>query len=170
MFQSTFPQGERRGSFEVAKKLNAVSIHVPARGTTRWHGKTLLQGISFNPRSRKGNDFKIPNGDPAVVPFQSTFPQGERPVEGGFKVVKYEVSIHVPARGTTEILSLDFMTWKFQSTFPQGERRYDRRELCESRRSFNPRSRKGNDKRCRSTVLPWWSFNPRSRKGNDISH
>ena len=101
---------------------SAVSIHVPARGTTlnvsrpsfsssvfqstfpRGERRILIGGLvwiySFNPRSREGNDIPVTEA-PA---YQS-------------------VSIHVPARGTTEPFSdnkKDRM--QFQSTFPRGER------------------------------------------------
>ena len=78
-FQSTFPQGERLICCTVCRPPSAVSIHVPTRGTTVGYGK-------FWQRKR--------------------------------------VSIHVPTRGTTltpeEIREL---AERFQSTFPQGERR-----------------------------------------------
>ena len=56
----------------------AVSIHVPARGTTVPVYKYEIYADGFNPRSREGND--------------------------GWGKIEYMlsgVSIHVPARGTT---------------------------------------------------------------------
>ena len=76
-FQSTFPQGERPDRPAFLLLLLRVSIHVPARGTTymskqfrpgdkfqstfpqgerQRSEKTIYRTISFNPRSRKGND------------------------------------------------------------------------------------------------------------------
>ena len=76
-----------------------VSIHVPARGTTRRCTKNSVKCSCFNPRSREGND----QFDTGLYMFQ-------------------EVSIHVPARGTTDQLNSAFESVKFQSTFPRGER------------------------------------------------
>ena len=121
-----------------------VSIHVPARGTTldyknpdaytSWFQSTFPQGerplpssclqrvlFSFNPRSRKGNDA-------AETLIESIL----------------NVSIHVPARGTTKHFAETVNPGGFQSTFPQGERpNYQEEALIDY--GFNPRSRKGND-------------------------
>ena len=123
MFQSTFPQGERLAC-----------------------SADCINSDSFNPRSRKGNDFVCAPDCPG-----------------------FHVSIHVPARGTTlqpgRTASLhtgfnprsrkgndDYrdvpINWigKFQSTFPQGERPSFTSSIA-ARKRFNPRSRKGNDER-----------------------
>ena len=54
-FQSTFPRGERRLSYEATSRDMSISIHVPSWGTT--------------------GDFARTSGSWA---FQSTFPRGER--------------------------------------------------------------------------------------------
>ena len=99
----------------------------------------------FNPRSRTGNDLEQRVADLENNQFQSTFPHGERRCAGATKRRKkcfnprsrtgndgnvkagdlggYIVSIHVPARGTTELLTL----------------------MCPGCQCFNPRSRTGND-------------------------
>ena len=79
-----------------------VSIHVPARGTTADGMNSMADDTTgFNPRSRKGNDLHNCAGRKYLSRFQSTFPQGERHNDW-FRDVNYdEVSIHVPARGTT---------------------------------------------------------------------
>ena len=56
-FQSTFPRGERRDSVTCHPLNIAISIHVPAWGTTQ-----KLSGVEFD-----------------YTKFQSTFPRGERP-------------------------------------------------------------------------------------------
>ena len=56
MFQSTFPQGERR--------LENILLIAVFKG--------------FNPRSRKGNDLGGVHDGGEKNGFQSTFPQGER--------------------------------------------------------------------------------------------
>ena len=143
--------------------LRSVSIHVPARGTTR----------------RKVRVY--------VRLFQSTFPQGERlycayhfiqvvsihvpargttlaqicpatqvsihvPARGTTPFAPClgrKVSIHVPARGTTVCRPCNKRRSRFQSTFPQGER--PQRTPLSGVKGFNPRSRKGND----VTLMQW---------------
>ena len=101
-FQSTFPHGERRSLYV----YRAV-----------WS--------CFNPRSRTGNDTCICLSCITISWFQSTFPHGERrltALRGEFPV---GVSIHVPARGTTnQYIYSPKSVSRFQSTFPHGERRY----------------------------------------------
>ena len=57
---------------------------------------------------------------------------------------------------------------RFQSTFPHGERRISFNSSGFSIRSFNPRSRTGNDSIDTNVALLSSSFNPRSRTGNDL--
>ena len=100
----------------------AVSIHVPARGTTK--SSRLFVSLYL---------------------FQSTFPRGERRGSGEVSKEDIRVSIHVPARGTTGSYRIDSVDelvsihvpargttqdalvqahiLQFQSTFPRGERR-----------------------------------------------
>ncbi len=99
MFQSTFPQGERRF-------FSLFSIISP----------------SFNPRSRKGNDFERIRKQKRKrvsihVPARGTTTVPEDAPD------LCRVSIHVPARGTTVSLPKYFI----------------------NKLGFNPRSRKGND-------------------------
>ena len=145
---------------------SAVSIHVPAKGTTLFPTVFACQNLCFNPRSREGND---------VWCFQIFF----------FP----EVSIHVPAKGTT------MRSWRTRSEKkgfnPRSREGNDIAAAMLPRhdQSFNPRSREGNDFRVRVVaVLPevfqstfprrerpratckqsWIAcFNPRSREGND---
>ena len=57
LFQSTFPHGERRWRADCSVQIFQVSIHVPARGTTVLRMSTNFSTfLSFNPRSRTGND------------------------------------------------------------------------------------------------------------------
>ena len=123
MFQSTFPQGERR--------LAELNQQV-------WVG-------CFNPRSRKGNDSrKMADAENAGL-FQSTFPQGERhthPLKDTGMILFQSTF----PQGERPWLQGEFfwITCTFQSTFPQGERLLGL-HAREHMFSFNPRSRKGND-------------------------
>ena len=124
--------------------------------------------MSFNPRSRTGNDTAQGQWANNILTFQSTFPHGERPIRiekidetTGFQSTfphgerrrveegsghNGTVSIHVPARGTTK------KSYK-------GD--YDKLR-------FNPRSRTGNDHGLIALIKPVkLCFNPRSRTGND---
>ena len=106
MFQSTFPQGERRAGSEGCREIQAVSIHVPARGTTQgWRIHDLYKRFqSTFPQGERQDEKKkeITNEE-----FQSTFPQGERLDMSLFGFDFSEVSIHVPARGTTRSCLLE---------------------------------------------------------------
>ena len=99
--------------------------------------------------------------------FQSTFPHGERrsvriletapctisihvPARGttqqrGGQNMTTFISIHVPARGTTILINDTHEIILFQSTFPHGERLPFRQDQI-SQTDFNPRSRTGNDR------------------------
>ena len=123
VFQSTFPQGERPSRARYDQWESDVSIHVPARGTTRKGAGAMRRKRSFNPRSRKGNDMgwmetvlrrkrfnpRSRKGNDDFLrftklkasTFQSTFPQGERLRFLHINKKEVHVSIHVPARGTT---------------------------------------------------------------------
>ena len=173
-FQSTFPQGERQANWRSTIICSKVSIHVPARGTTKTVEEKSDGTPGFNPRSRKGNDTA---GTP---PRQIQCRFNPRSRKGNDFIVEryscyFHVSIHVPARGTTFLHQKRMYIYNaFQSTFPQGER-HPRSFFCPScsavsihvpargttphrslhpgtSRCFNPRSRKGNDKVCDDLV------------------
>ena len=77
-----------------------VSIHVPARGTTleNWKSKTrhLFQSTFPQGERRLSGSVIL-----RLLWFQSTFPQGERRSQRYIDYSIVDVSIHVPARGTT---------------------------------------------------------------------
>ena len=143
-FQSTFPHGERLYLPPDYNNDIVVSIHVPARGTTRCYqhqGGTLTPFQSTFPH---GERHPYKSNIDLFEEFQSTFPHGERHcIRGadnagitGFNprsrtgndayrrstLIRSEVSIHVPARGTTAMSNLAKAKERFQSTFPHGER------------------------------------------------
>ena len=78
MFQSTFPQGERR-------ELRADKADI----------------AGFNPRSRKGNDESEFDGLFVVSQVSIHVPARGTTFLCDFKLLMFHVSIHVPARGTT---------------------------------------------------------------------
>ena len=80
-----------------------------------------------------------------------------------------DISIHVPAWGTTKSAHADLVNNKFQSTFPRGERPF--LPLLQLQlHNFNPRSRVGNDRERKAPCKVSGNFNPRSRVGNDLRH
>ena len=103
----------------------------------------VVTDIYFNPRSRVGNDTECP-----------------------FSEFWEDISIHVPAWGTTLPSPLYVTYLKFQSTFPRGER-LGARKFGTYFLDFNPRSRVGNDCVLARVCAVNADFNPRSRVGND---
>ena len=57
----------------------------------------------------------------------------------------------------------------FQSTRPQGARQGQVRHVEHERERFNPRARKGRDKKTDQMIDDYKSFNPRARKGRDFN-
>ena len=99
--------------------------------------------------------------------FQSTFPRGERRWLASCGSDRILVSIHVPARGTTECIEQTRSVTVVSIHVPaRGTtvffQRYIFFRLC-----FNPRSREGNDVTLSTKSRNPSSFNPRSREGND---
>ena len=83
-----------------SNRKEKVSIHVPARGTTGRDRGRASSDCGFNPRSRTGNDSERSGRREGRRVFQSTFPHGER----------------------LDFGSVDPPCILFQSTFPHGER------------------------------------------------
>ena len=144
-FQSTFPRGERPVLL-VSSPYHSYCFNPRSReGNDSLHKKYISFGYRFNPRSREGNDLCCPSPLAIVVCFnprsregndgdgksvfhifflfQSTFPRGERHQPVGRPQRARAVSIHVPARGTTNAFNAEQTEKTFQSTFPRGERR-----------------------------------------------
>ena len=158
-------------------------------GNDRFLSECDHTGYRFNPRSRTGNDMHRRNLKKNWQSFQSTFPHGERRIIADIGSAFLDVSIHVPARGTTTLPTglpaysecfnprsrtgndLHFLTLfsqhgLFQSTFPHGERHRQLHPYPLLPR-FNPRSRTGNDQIRSYAQETCQRFNPRSRTGND---
>ena len=101
--------------------------------------------VRFNPRSREGNDLRPRRRRWSLAQFQSTFPRGERRYLSGIWTCLQWVSIHVPARGTTQtyhkIKELDIVSIHV----PARGTTISIRDLDLLTVGFNPRSREGND-------------------------
>ena len=167
IFQSTFPRGERlrRDLAFLPPKLFQSTF---PRGERQNSGHFLLLVRNFNPRSRVGND----------------------DIGAAFEAIE-NISIHVPAWGTTDLLADDIRYCLFQSTFPRGERhilinslfrpvrfqstfprgerqtlsRYTLPVFKQFQSTFPRGERQTLVFRCQSSTE---YFNPRSRVGNDV--
>ena len=79
--------------------------------------------------------------------FQSTFPHGERRLEGNIRNgERYLVSIHVPARGTTESIKHVNEYGNVSIHVPARGTTGGYGQPARHGGSFNPRSRTGNDR------------------------
>ena len=103
--------------------IKSISIHAPTRGATRQlhcrrrhfpdfnprshKGSDVRQLLNnrvivyFNPRSHKGSDTLHCTACLCCLIFQSTLPQGERPVANALFFL-LSISIHAPTRGATQ--------------------------------------------------------------------
>ena len=102
----------------------AISIHVPARGTTPAGPRFSPQIHNFNPRPREGDDVNDRNLQSLKrisihVPARGTT---SRPLP---LPRRQKISIHVPARGTTLLFASNIRLTSY----------------------FNPRPREGDDSR-----------------------
>ena len=189
-FQSTLPQGERRGTRRCAGRSRDISIHAPARGATTCRAIKMASRGYFNPRSRKGSDL---HQTACSQPHHNFNPRSRKGSDQGIFFDDSACNNFNPrsrkGSDTYGFLSPDPFS-KFQSTLPQGERRFrilicrrwggifqstlpqGERPDCPGnlygiRIDFNPRSRKGSDKILLCCHLHLKYFNPRSRKGSD---
>ena len=132
-FQSTFPRGERLLGLKTMDQVSGVSIHVPAWGTTllilivflqekfqstfprgerlSLNGKWYFFKLCFNPRSRVGNDPPAVPSIPDLVSVSIHVPAWGTTQIMTLLHLPGSVSIHVPAWGTTMNLS-DHTAWK----------------------------------------------------------
>ena len=189
IFQSTFPQGERRLVCHSVKVFIPISIHVPTRGTTYLGSPSKHQlNISIHVPTRGTTPESYIKRLDSI--FQSTFPQGERPTIVRINDGSLPISIHVPTRGTTSLIRLaDCACWISIHVPTRGTTCYKSKwwrsknisihvptrgttsgNQLVSRHlvNFNPRSHKGNDGSGGGQEEILRNFNPRSHKGNDL--
>ena len=121
-FQSTFPRGERRLSYEATSRDMSISIHVPSWGTTG-SGRIHCQAAgNFNPRSLVGNDYSFQLLRVSLL-ISIHVPSWGTTLRLIQAFQEKHISIHVPSWGTTLSHSASGAFILFQSTFPRGERR-----------------------------------------------
>ena len=143
LFQSTFPQGERpaeKGYGRDYCRFNPRS----RKGNDLMPVAIETPKSCFNPRSRKGNDRLVRYCCSILKGFN---PRSRKGNDGG--TTNYEnlsnVSIHVPARGTT-VGKYAFGSKLLVSIHvPARGTTPDLSAISQSLKRFNPRSRKGND-------------------------
>ena len=122
-FQSTLPRGERRPTCPDARSTRKISIHAPAWGATKLHGRSGGSSGNFNPRSRVGSDFFICHSFlPRYISIHApawgaTLSGIGQPPSGRNFNPRSRVGSDFHARGHTR------HGLRFQSTLPRGERR-----------------------------------------------
>ena len=77
------------------------------------------------------------------------------------------ISIHAPARGATYCPFVNSFPSGFQSTLPQGERHIFRFTACLILTAFQSTLPQGERQHSGSYITAGGDFNPRSRKGSD---
>ena len=98
-FQSTFPRGERRKTIDNVKAEEKFQSTFP-RGERQGVSLTALISGNFNPRSRVGNDSKT-NELYLYLDISIHVPAwGTTDIKSGISSLT-DISIHVPAWGTT---------------------------------------------------------------------
>ena len=143
-----------------------ISIHVPARGTTPDMLYSAGGCLHFNPRTRTGYRPALVTPACTFAAFQSTYRTGYD-VPARMVRDSCNISIHVPARGTTFCGPNGGAGVQFQSTYPHGVRTYARL-YSQSVLSFQ--STYPHGVRPAEDAMAFISryFNPRTRTGYDI--
>ena len=148
--------------------------------------------MCFNPRSREGNDGNAGIGKSKKIGFNPRSREGNDSWDTIKQIRLYDVSIHVPARGTTLFFQPSCFLLSFQSTFPRGERQrctiiislfislfqstFPRGErpgylfIISPLYMFQSTFPRGERLHSGKIFLLFPCFNPRSREGNDNKH
>ena len=98
-----FNPRSREGSDQkipILRWLLQISIHAPARGATA-HGQRCLLYLQFQSTLPRGERQDMRYADLTIVKFQSTLPRGERHSTLPIYLLRFQISIHAPARGAT---------------------------------------------------------------------
>ena len=101
LFQSTFPQGERHYC-RLRKAYNRAFQSTFPQGERHWRRSGRQSMSCFNPRSRKGNDGIYIRERLLHQSFNPRSRKGNDVCGPVTLEDAYCVSIHVPARGTTD--------------------------------------------------------------------
>ena len=145
-FQSTLPQGERRGEITGDYRGWSISIHAPARGATVERLQEITEDGAFQSTLPQGERHAVSARQALNKEFQSTLPQGERPL----------------------FLNNLIIFALFQSTLPQGERQHVSSLHPYSNRISIHAPARGATVSPSIGISAVSNFNPRSRKGSDI--
>ena len=164
-FQSTYPHGVRLEKQPARSPVRIISIHVPARGTTRRRDNPpAYYCISIHVPARGTTCFGLGKIYMIVISIHVPARGTTQDLQAAY--TQYGISIHVPARGTTWSYGSGHPGYKFQSTYPHGVR-LRRWALTARSTYFNPRTRTGYDARSPLPGHPPRNFNPRTRTGYD---
>ena len=189
VFQSTFPQGERRSKIAGNAASGLFQSTFPQGERHRQPSGPLAQR-NFNPRSHKGNDlvrhdhvsvFRISihvptRGTTIFIRTDRNYvgdfnPRSHKGNDGAFRCISPSLFYFNPRshKGNDSIRAWGpYITSQFQSTFPQGERRLYRKDFGESPGISIHVPTRGTTGSGEAQEIPG-NFNPRSHKGNDRS-
>ena len=143
-FQSTLPARGATRWFGRSPKQNSISIHAPRTGSDSYSNFAYARCKNFNPRS----------------------PHGERRFRPEPVAPTQDISIHAPRTGSDENKRKRRTAGKFQSTLPARGATPSTAQWRQASRNFNPRSPHGERLKVTSS-LSWQTtdFNPRSPHG-----
>ena len=188
LFQSTLPQGERRGCMTTFQFDFGISIHAPARGATGLLNLQVASLIYFNPRSRKGSDgirigyirrrvYFNPRSRKGSDKYQrcgtgrniNFNPRSRKGSDGSLVclclgISEFQSTLPQGERPNLNDIIID--NHKFQSTLPQGERLSPPSPYRPGLK-FQSTLPQGERRSFRLWLFPDRYFNPRSRKGSD---
>ena len=123
-FQSTHPRGVRRAVVQAHARCGAlVSIHAPAWGATVVLRAGVMEGASFNPRTRVGCDPSSMKIFYKSKKFQSTHPRGVRHGEALARSPPDQFQSTHPRGVRRRACMRSGALNSFQSTHPRGVRR-----------------------------------------------
>ena len=153
-FQSTLPARGATRWFGRSPKQNSISIHAPRTGSDSYSNFAYARCKNFNPRSPHGERRKQAqktNGWEISIHAPRT---GSDSQHGSMAASKPEFQSTLPARGATNQPGHDeWLTRHFNPRSPHGERRLQPANCAASHHHFNPRSPHGERQRLGALIL-----------------
>ena len=169
LFQSTHPHGVRHRSAQYRCFRAHVSIHAPTRGATVFPYRSMMCGMSFNPRTHTGCDKAFLETWFLTLGFNPRTHTGCDATDYFLYIVHNYVSIHAPTRGATcgRPRCPHFPFW-FQSTHPHGVRQHTVVEVPLRPVVSIHAPTRGATTSGRFLLTLNLSFNPRTHTGCDL--
>ena len=125
--QNFNPRSRKGNDYSLALSISLLTHFNPRsrEGNDSSEGYPGMIHDNFNPRSRKGNDSSFATSSHHFGDFNPRSRKGND-VDMGSHACQGFISIHVPARGTTQFPTFGNIKTIFQSTYPQGDRHPNR--------------------------------------------